>query len=157
MDFSNKDRFTDELLDRLLTHFETVRMRTCDVDSHILGNSYEYLIAKFADDAGKKGGSFIHPKRLSGCWLKFLQPEEGDSLYDPTCGSGGMLLEAVNFLRRSNKDGQKVSLYGQEKNINTFAICKMALYRTSTRHILKEGIPFCIPSMFKKIPRNSKI
>ena len=128
VDFSNKDRFTDELLDRLLSHFETVRMRTCDVDSHILGNSYEYLIAKFADDAGKKGGEFYTPKEVVRLLVEILQPEEGNSLYDPTCGSGGMLLEAVNFLRRSNKDGQKVSLYGQEKNINTFAICKMALF-----------------------------
>jgi type I restriction enzyme M protein len=128
VDFSNQDRFTDALLDRLLGHFEKVRMRTSDVDSHILGNSYEYLISKFADDAGKKGGEFYTPKEVVRLLVEILQPQEGNSLYDPTCGSGGMLLEAVNFLRRRNKDGSKIFLYGQEKNINTWAICKMALF-----------------------------
>lgn len=155
VDFSNKDRFTDELLDRLLSHFETVRMRTSDVDSHILGNSYEYLIAKFADDAGKKGGEFYTPKEVVRLLVEILQPEEGNSLYDPTCGSGGMLLEAVNFLRRSNKDGQKVSLYGQEKNINTFAICKMALFlQDIDKAYIERGDTLLDP---KHIAKNSKV
>jgi type I restriction enzyme M protein len=128
VDFSNKDRFTDGLLDRLLGHFEKVRMRTSDVDAHILGNSYEYLISKFADDAGKKGGEFYTPKEVVRLLVEILQPKEGSTLYDPTCGSGGMLLEAVNFLRRKKKDSTKLVLYGQEKNINTWAICKMALF-----------------------------
>jgi type I restriction enzyme M protein len=128
VDFANRERFPDHLLDSLLQHFETYRMRKADVDSHILGDAYEYLIAKFADDAGKKGGEFYTPKQVVKLMVEILCPQEGQTVYDPACGSGGMLLEAIHYMERNGLNPKALTLYGQEKNLNTWAICKMALF-----------------------------
>ena len=128
VDFANKERFPDHLLDALLQHFETYRMRKEDVDSTVLGDAYEYLIAKFADDAGKKGGEFFTPKQVVKLMVEILRPEEGMTVYDPTAGSGGMLLEATHYMERNGLNARSLTLYGQEKNLNTWAICKMALF-----------------------------
>ena len=128
VDFANKERFPDHLLDKLLQHFEKHGMRKADVDARILGDAYEYLIAKFADDAGKKGGEFYTPKQVVRLMVEILRPEEGDTIYDPACGSGGMLLEAVHYMERHGRNAKALSLYGQEKNLNTWAICKMSLF-----------------------------
>jgi type I restriction enzyme M protein len=128
VDFANKERFPDHLLDSLLQHFEKHRMRKADVESTVLGDAYEYLIAKFADDAGKKGGEFYTPKQVVKVMVEILQPEEGQTVYDPACGSGGMLLEATHYMERNGLNPKSLTLYGQEKNLNTWAICKMALF-----------------------------
>ncbi|MCP3963943.1 MAG: type I restriction-modification system subunit M [bacterium] len=128
VDFANKERFPDHLLDSLLQHFETYRMRKADVDSTVLGDAYEYLIAKFADDAGKKGGEFYTPKQVVKLMVEILRPEEGQTVYDPACGSGGMLLEATHYMERGGLNPNSLTLYGQEKNLNTWAICKMSLF-----------------------------
>ncbi len=128
VDFAHKERFPDRLLDSLLQHFETYRMRKADVDSTVLGDAYEYLIAKFADDSGKKGGEFYTPKQVVKLMVEILRPEEGQTVYDPACGSGGMLLEATHYMERSGLNPRSLSLYGQEKNLNTWAICKMSLF-----------------------------
>lgn len=128
VDFANKQRFPDAMLDGLLQHFERYRMRRSDVDSTVLGDAYEYLIAKFADDAGKKGGEFYTPKQVVRVMVEILQPEEGQTVYDPTCGSGGMLLEATHYMERNGLNPKSLTLYGQEKNLNTWAICKMSLF-----------------------------
>jgi type I restriction enzyme M protein len=128
VDFNNKERFPDAVLERLLQHFETYKLRHCDVEDDLLGNAYEYLIAKFADDAGKKGGEFYTPKMVVRLMVECLQPQEGMSVYDPTCGSGGMLLEAIAYLRRHGKNPRALTLYGQERNLNTWAIAKMNMF-----------------------------
>ncbi len=128
VDFANKERFPDHLLDALLRHLGMHRMRKADVDSTVLGDAYEYLIAKFADDAGKKGGEFYTPKQVVKLMVEILQPEEGMTVYDPTAGSGGMLLQACHYMERRGLDPASLGLYGQEKNLNTWAICKMALF-----------------------------
>jgi len=150
VDFANKRRFPDHLLDALLQHFEEHRLRKADVPSTMLGDAYEYLIAQFADDAGKKGGEFYTPKQVVRLMVEILQPEEGQTVYDPTCGSGGMLLEAVHYIERQWEDRRReelgrdltpaeerearrgartqLTLYGQERNLNTWAICKMSLF-----------------------------
>lgn len=125
VDFANRQRFPDHLLDELLQHFEKHRMRKADVPSTMLGDAYEYLIAQFADDAGKKGGEFYTPKQVVKLMVEILQPEEGMTVYDPTCGSGGMLLEATHFMERHGLNPKSLTLYGQERNLNTWAICKM--------------------------------
>jgi type I restriction enzyme M protein len=94
----------------------------------MLGAAYEYLIAKFADDAGKKGGEFYTPKMVVRVLVECLQPQEQMSVYDPTCGSGGMLLEACHYLERNGNNPKTLALYGQEKNLNTWAISKMNLF-----------------------------
>ncbi|MEL6443097.1 MAG: type I restriction-modification system subunit M [Bacteroidota bacterium] len=128
VDFANKQRFPDAMLERLLQHFERYRMRRADVPSTVLGDAYEYLIAKFADDAGKKGGEFYTPKQVVRIMVEILRPEEGQTVYDPTCGSGGMLLEAVHYMERHGLNPKALTLFGQEKNLNTWAICKMSLF-----------------------------
>lgn len=128
VDFANRERFPDALLDALLQHFEKHRMRKADVDSHVLGDAYEYLIAKFADDAGKKGGEFYTPKQVVRLMVEILQPAEGMTVYDPACGAAGMLLEAVHYMERTGKNPKALTLYGQEKNLNTWAIAKMSLF-----------------------------
>lgn len=128
VDFANKERFPDHLIENLLQHFELHRMRKVDVPSTMLGDAYEYLIAQFADDAGKKGGEFYTPKQVVKLMVEILQPEAGSTVYDPTCGSGGMLLEAVHYMERQGHSSNALTLYGQEKNLNTWAICKMSLF-----------------------------
>ena len=128
VDFNNKERFPDTILEQLLQHFEKYRLRISDADGDMLGNAYEYLIAQFADDAGKKGGEFYTPKMVVRLIVECLRPQESMKVYDPTCGSGGMLLETVHYLERRNKNPRSLTLYGQEKNLNTWAICQMNLF-----------------------------
>lgn len=128
VDFANRDRFPDHLLSALLQHFEIHRMRTADVPATMLGDAYEYLIAQFADDAGKKGGEFYTPKQVVKLMVEILRPAAGMTVYDPTCGAGGMLLETVQYMKRTQQDPRSLVLYGQERNLNTWAICKMSLF-----------------------------
>ncbi|MFG1350958.1 N-6 DNA methylase [Xanthobacter autotrophicus] len=128
VDFNNKERFPDAMLEKLLQHFETHRLRKADVEPDMLGQAYEYLIERFADDSGKKGGEFYTPKMVVRLIVECLKPEEGMAIYDPTCGSGGMLLEAVHHLERQGRNPKSMSLFGQEKNLNTWAICQMNLF-----------------------------
>jgi len=128
VDFNNKQRFPDAMLEKLLQHFEAHRLRHADAEADMLGNAYEYLIAQFADDAGKKGGEFYTPKQVVRLIVECLEPDEGMSVYDPTCGSGGMLLECFHHLERQGKNPRALSLFGQEKNLNTWAICQMNLF-----------------------------
>ncbi len=128
VDFANKERFPDHLLEALLQHFEAHRLRRADVPSTLLGDAYEYLIAQFADDAGKKGGEFYTPKQVVKLMVEILRPTEGLTVYDPTCGSGGMLLETIHYMERNGLNPKSLTLFGQEKNLNTWAICKMSLF-----------------------------
>jgi len=128
VDFNNKERFPDETLERLLQHFDKYRLRKSEVAADMLGNAYEYLIAQFADDAGKKGGEFYTPKQIVKLIVEVLDPDASMSIYDPTCGSGGMLLEAFHSIERQGKNAKSLRLYGQEMNLNTWAICKMNLF-----------------------------
>lgn len=128
VDFNNKERFTDAILERLLQHFEKYDLRNSNVEADVLGNAYEYLIKQFADDGGKKGGEFYTPKEVVRLMVKCLEIDEGMSVYDPTCGSGGMLLEAYRSVEQHGKNPRSLSLYGQERNLNTWAICQMNLF-----------------------------
>ncbi len=128
VDFDNRERFPDATLELLLRHFEEHRLRNADVEPDMLGNAYEYLIAQFADDAGKKGGEFYTPRQVARLIVECLRPRAGMSVYDPACGSGGMLLEAVRYLGRHHADGKTLQLHGQEMNLNTWAICQMNLF-----------------------------
>jgi type I restriction enzyme M protein len=128
VDFNNKERFPDSVLESLLQHFDQHRLRNEDVEPDVLGAAYEYLIAQFADDAGKKGGEFYTPKMVVRLIVEMIRPEEGMHIYDPACGSGGMLLEAVHHLERQGKNEKSLHLFGQEMNLNTWAICKMNLF-----------------------------
>ena len=126
--FHNRARFPDATWHALLQHFDGFRLRRTDCEADLLGQAYEYLIAQFADDAGKKGGEFYTPKQVVRVMVACLKPQEGMTIYDPTCGSGGMLLACIYHLRRAGGDPKTLSLYGQEKNIHTWAISVMNLF-----------------------------
>ncbi len=128
VNFDNMERFPDATLKLLLNHFEKHRLRNADVEPDMLGNAYEYLIGQFADDAGKKGGEFYTPREVVRLIVECLRPSAGMSIYDPTCGSGGMLLEAVRFIEHHGGDPSSTDLHGQEMNLNTWAICQMNLF-----------------------------
>jgi type I restriction enzyme M protein len=125
-DFNDKDRLPDVTLSQLIAHFSAIRLRNEDLtDPDILGRAYEYLIGQFADDAGKKGGEFYTPKEVVTLLVEILDPQERMRICDPTCGSGGMLVQSAYHLREKGQNPKNLSLFGQERNIGTWAICKM--------------------------------
>lgn len=91
----------------------------------LLGAAYEYLIKYFADSAGKKGGEFYTPNEVVRLLVHLIKPQEGMSIYDPTAGSGGMLIQSANYVEENGGDVQSISLYGQERNPGVWAICSM--------------------------------
>jgi len=116
----------DSVLSRLVQHFSRVDLRNANLsEPDILGRAYEYLIEKFADDAGKKGGEFYTPRMVVRLIVEILAPAPGMRICDPTCGSGGMLIECAHHLERHGQNPRNLSLYGQEKNLGTWAICRM--------------------------------
>jgi len=128
VDFANQERFPDARLERLLAHFEKHRLRNSDVPPDMLGDAYMYLIEQFAEGAGKRGGEFYTPRQVVKLIVECLAPQPGMSIYDPTCGSGGMLLEAVQHLKDKGQDPRSLSLYGQEKELDTWAIAQINLF-----------------------------
>lgn len=116
----------DAVLARLVQHFSKLDLSNAKLsEPDMLGRAYEYLIEKFADDAGKKGGEFYTPRMVVKLIVEILKPREGMRICDPTCGSGGMLIECAHYLERHKQNPKNLSLYGQEKNLGTWAICKM--------------------------------
>lgn len=129
VDFNKKDKLSDNELQDLLSHFSKYRLRNEDFESpDLLGSAYEYLIKQFADSAGKKGGEFYTPSEVVWLLVSLLKPTEGMKIYDPTVGSGGMLIQTRNYLAEHGENPQNLSLYGQEKNLNTWAICRMNMF-----------------------------
>ncbi len=130
LDFANRDRFPNETLQKLVNHFSQYNFGNTYISSDLLGDSYEYLIKMFAQDAGKKGGEFYSPREVEKVIIGILKPHQKDHIYDPTAGSAGFLLEAYNHLR--NKAGDDIArtlyLYGQEINIGTYAIAKINMF-----------------------------
>jgi type I restriction enzyme M protein len=126
VDFNDKDRLPDFTLSALIAHFSKIPLSNKNLENpDILGDAYEYLIAQFADDAGKKGGEFYTPKEVVTLLIEILDPHEKMRICDPACGSGGMLVQSVYHLRESGQNTRNISLFGQERNIGTWAICKM--------------------------------
>jgi len=130
VDFNDKERLPDDVLERLIMHYSELELSNDKLDDpDLLGRAYEYLIRQFADDAGKKGGEFYTPREVVQLLVRILDPEEGQRVYDPCCGSGGMLIYSAEHIRNENGNSMnKISLFGQERNLNTWAICKMNMF-----------------------------
>jgi len=128
--WTNKDRLSDELLKDLIEHFSKLPLGNCNVESDVLGDAYEYLIKKFADATNRKAGEFYTPRAVVRLMVNILDPKEGETIYDPACGTGGMLLGAVAHLREAHGDVKRLwgKLYGQERNLTTSAIARMNLF-----------------------------
>ena len=120
-----KERLSDETLIDLIEHFSTENLSLARVPNDQIGNGYEYLIKKFADDSGHTAAEFYTNRSLVSLMTELLKPQPNESIYDPTCGSGGMLLECINYLKRNKKDSRTLSLYGQERNVISSAISRM--------------------------------
>ncbi|WP_273009902.1 type I restriction-modification system subunit M [Spongiibacter tropicus] len=129
IDFNIKNKLSDKKLRDLLSHFSKHRLRNQDFERpDLLGTAYEYLIKMFADSAGKKGGEFYTPSEVVQLLVSLLKPHAGMRIYDPTAGSGGMLVQTRNYLATHGENAANLSLYGQEMNLNTWAICKMNMF-----------------------------
>lgn len=126
--WSNKNKLSDRLLIDLIEHFSQYLLSNSNVDPDILGNAYEYLIKHFADLTNKKAGEFYTPRSVVHLLGLILDPQEGESVYDPACGTGGMLLESVDHLQHNGKDYRTLKLFGQEKNLTSSAIARMNMF-----------------------------
>lgn len=126
--WANKDRLSDKLLNDLIEHFSMYQLSNSNVEPDITGQAYEYLIKKFADAANKKAGEFYTPRSVVRLMTKILEPKEEETIYDPACGTGGMLLEAVHYVKQNGGDVRTLHLYGQEKNLTTSSIARMNLF-----------------------------
>ena len=129
VDFNKKDKISDKKLRDLISHFGKYRLRNSDFENpDLMGSAYEYLIKMFADSAGKKGGEFYTPSEVVNLLVRLIKPKSGMRIYDPTCGSGGMLIQSRQYLIENNDDPRNISLYGQEDNLGTWAICKINMF-----------------------------
>lgn len=126
--WSNKNKLSDELLLNLIEHFSQYTLGNQNVDPDMLGNAYEYLIKHFADLTNKKAGEFYTPRSVVHLLGLILDPHEGETIYDPACGTGGMLLECVDHLKEINEDYRTLKLYGQEKNLTSSSIARMNMF-----------------------------
>ncbi len=124
----------DSTLVSFIQHFEGISLSNEDFEfPDLLGAAYEYLIKYFADSAGKKGGEFYTPAEVVRMMVRLVQPEAGMRIYDPTCGSGGMLIQSKQYVEETGGAGRDLSLAGQESNGGTWSICKM--------NMILHGIP----------------
>ena len=129
IDFSIKHKLTDPILSELLTHFSRFRLRTEDLDyPELVADASDYLINMFADQAGRKGGEFCTPAEVSKLIVALAKPKAGMKVYDPTCGSGGMLIESRNYLAEHRENPANLQLFGQETNLRTWTICKLHMF-----------------------------
>jgi len=121
-----QSKIPDIKLRQLITHFSLFRLRNEDFEfPDLLGAAYEYLIGNFADSAGKKGGEFYTPRSVVRMMVRLIKPELQHHVYDPCCGSGGMLICAKEYIDEHGQEGRKANLYGQEANGTVWSIAKM--------------------------------
>ena len=127
--WTNRDRLPDSLLKDLVEHFSSIALPSAAVTTDILGDAYEVLIKRFADATTKKAGEFYTPRSVVRLMAAILGPKPGETVYDPACGTGGMLLAAVEHVRQAGGDPRTFfgRLYGQEKNVTTSAVARMNL------------------------------
>jgi type I restriction enzyme M protein len=126
--WTNKNRLPDALLKDLIEHFGTLTLSIANCPEDELGQGYEYLIRKFADDSGHTAQEFYTNRTVVHLMTEMLKPQSGESIYDPTCGSAGMLISAIAYLKAQEKEWRNVKIYGQEINALTSAIARMNLF-----------------------------
>jgi type I restriction enzyme M protein len=127
--WANTNTINDELMKNLIEHFSKLTLSNSKFDPHVLGDAYEYLIKKFADLTNKSAGEFYTPRPVVRLLNKILDPSDSDSVYDPSCGTAGMLLESIEHVKKKkNQDSRKLKIYGQESNLNTSSIARINLF-----------------------------
>ena len=126
--WGNKDKLPEHALLNLIEAFHTLDLSPSRVGHDVLGNAYEYLLKQFADESGKKAGEFFTPRSVVRLLTRILDPQPTDTVYDPACGSGGMLVEAANEVLESGGSLRQMRFYGQEVSLTTAAIARMNLF-----------------------------
>lgn len=126
--WTNKDRLSDATLTNLIEHFSQHTLSIKNVPDDKLGNAYEYLIKEFADDSGHTAAEFYTNRTVVKLMTMIMDPQPGESVYDPTCGSGGLLLNCALHLKEEGKEYRNLKLYGQEINLITSAIARMNMF-----------------------------
>lgn len=124
-DGSGKPLIPNEVVHALITHFDEHDLSNQSVSPDILGRAYEYLIKQFADDAGAKAGEFFTPPEVVDALVRMLEPHEGDTIYDPTSGSGGMIVHCADYLRELGHHATACQYFMQEMNWGNAAIGKI--------------------------------
>jgi type I restriction enzyme M protein len=125
--WTNKERLPDHTLKNLLEHFSKHTLSLTNVPEDELGNGYEFLIKKFADDSGHTAQEFYTNRTVVHLMVQMLEPKAGERIYDPTCGTGGMLISALDEVKRKGGEYRTLKLYGQERNHMTASIARMNL------------------------------
>ena len=125
--WTNKERLPDVTLKNLLEHFSRQTLSLANVPEDELGNGYEFLIKKFADDSGHTAQEFYTNRTVVHLMVQMLDPKPGESIYDPTCGTGGMLISALTEVKRKRGEHRTLKLFGQERNHMTASIARMNL------------------------------
>jgi type I restriction enzyme M protein len=124
--WTDKTKLSDERLKNLIEHMSKIKVGNTNYSADVMGDSYEFLIKKFADLSKKNAGEFYTPRSIVKLLIMLLDPKAGETVYDPACGTGGMLIEAIRYMK-----GDKLTygrIYGQEKNLSTSAIARMNLF-----------------------------
>lgn len=139
--YNDKERVPDKKLSQLLILFSGINLANDNLETKdVLGNAYEYLIKQFADQGGTKGGEFYTPEGVVKTLVGIVKPKEGEKIYDPTCGSGGMLINSTYYIEQHGGNPKNVLLNGQEINLSTWAICKMnMLFHDAKGAVIKKG------------------
>ena len=146
--WANKVILPDELLKNLVEKMSEINVGNKAYSADVMGDAYEYLLKQFAEDAKKNGGQFYTPRAVVKLLVKILDPKAGETVYDPTCGTGGMLIESIRHM-----DNQKMAygkIFGQEINMTTSAIARMNLYLHGAHDfVVEQGDTLRSPRFFK--------
>jgi type I restriction enzyme M protein len=126
--WTNKERLSDAMLTDLIEHYSQHKLNLKNVPDDKLGNAYEYLIKEFADESGHTAAEFYTNRTVVKLMTMIMDPQPGESVYDPTCGSGGLLLNCALHLKDEGKEYRTLKLYGQEINLLTSAIARMNMF-----------------------------
>ncbi|HJJ58149.1 MAG TPA: class I SAM-dependent DNA methyltransferase [Methanocorpusculum sp.] len=137
-DWTDKNKFSDERLKNLVEHMSSLNLGNKAYDADVMGDAYEYMIKKFADLSKKTAGEFYTPRAVVKLLVKILDPKPGETVYDPACGTGGMLIEAIRHINNDVETYRRI--YGQEKNLINSAIASMNLYLHGAKEfIIRKG------------------
>jgi type I restriction enzyme M protein len=148
--WTNKRRMSDEKLLDLIEHFSKMNLSVANVPHDIMGEGYEYLIKKFADDSGHTAAEFYTNRTVVKLMTQITDPKSNESIYDPTCGSGGILLSAALHLKEHGKEYRTLKLYGQELNLITSAIARINMFMHNVdEFLIVQGDTLDSPSILK--------
>tara|TARA_B100001057_G_scaffold436473_1_gene467565 strand:- start:222 stop:1676 length:1455 start_codon:yes stop_codon:yes gene_type:complete len=149
--WTNKDRLSDETLINIIEHFSKHKLNLSNIPEDQLGNAYEYLIKQFADDSGHTAAEFYTNRTLVKLMTLIMNPQPNENIYDPTCGSGGLLLNCALHLKEEGKEYRSLKLYGQEINLITSSIARMNMFLHGVEEFkIVRGDTLANPSLIKK-------